>query len=124
MCLPETLKGSESEWRMTREEAIFELRHHRVSLEKVVCAKDFTDAIEMAIRALEQEPCEDAISRQAAIKAMNDIEEEDKDWFPKDFDAERAIEALKKLPSVTPQQKMGTPLLRTMAMMLLQCLQI
>lgn len=41
---------------MTREEAIFELRHHLVSTKNCVGAKDYIDALTMAIKALEQEP--------------------------------------------------------------------
>ena len=53
-----------------------------------------------------QEPCEDAISRAAAIKAMDDLEQEDIERYccsiPEGFDGKRAIEALQGLPSVTP----------------------
>jgi len=49
--------------------------------------------------------CEDCISRADAIKAMEDIEKKDANWYPKDFDAKRAIEALRGLPSVTPKQE-------------------
>lgn len=33
----------------------------------------FADALEMAIKALEQEPCEDAVSRAEALEALNSI---------------------------------------------------
>ena len=58
-----------------------------------------------------QESCEDAISRQEAIKSMNDLEQEDIEQYgcsiPEGFDGKRAIEALQSLPSFTPKQKMG-----------------
>lgn len=49
-------------------------------------------AVEMAIKALDQEPCEDAISRQAAIDAIK------KSRFLVD-----AMEKVIKLPPVTPK---------------------
>lgn len=59
-----------------------------------------------AIEALSAEPCEDCISRAAAIKAMDDLEQEDIELYgcsiPEGFDGKRAIEALQKLPSVNP----------------------
>ena len=67
------------------------------------------EAVKMAGRALAQKPCEDAISRDAAIKAMDDLEKEDIELYgcsiPEGFDGKRAIEALQKLPSVTAKQK-------------------
>lgn len=70
-----------------------------------------TEVCNLAIKVLEQEPCEDAISRAAAIKTMDDLEQEDIELYgcpiPEGFDGKRAIDALQKLPSVTPKQKMG-----------------
>lgn len=64
------------------------------------------EAIYVAIKALSVETCEDAISRAAAIKAMDDLEQEDIELYgcsiPEGFDGKRAIEALQSLPSVTP----------------------
>lgn len=53
-------------------------------------------SLEMAIKALEQQPCEDAISRSEAIRVASGYCH----WanIPKE---------LAKLPSVTPQQKTG-----------------
>lgn len=64
---------------------------------------------QIAIQALEQEPCEDAISRTKAIKTIQrygvgalDFE----DYTPEQ--AERfVINQLNELPSVLPQQKVG-----------------
>ena len=55
------------------------------------------EALEMAIKALKQEPCEDCISRQAAIDALYHVDEYNG----------RSIQAIKNLPPVTPQQKTG-----------------
>ena len=52
---------------MTREEAIYELRHHLVSIKDCVGLKESFDALTMAIKALEQMPCEDATNGQVFI---------------------------------------------------------
>ena len=53
---------------MTREEAIDVLKHNYPSS----CYGDLCKAVDMAIKALEQpEPCEDTISRQAAIRSAH-----------------------------------------------------
>lgn len=67
------------------------------------------EALDIAIKALEQEPCGDAISRTKAIKTIQrygvgalDFE----DYTPEQ--AERfVINQLNELPSVLPQQKVG-----------------
>lgn len=49
----------------------------------------------------------DLIDRQAAIDAMRQLEEDDIEMFgcpiPEEFDSDRAIEALKELPSIQPE---------------------
>lgn len=60
---------------------------------------------EEQIRTIEHAyACEDAVSRAEAIKAMNDLEQEDIEQYgchiPEGFDGKRAIEALQSLPSV------------------------
>ena len=63
------------------------------------------------INDLQQEPCEDCISRQQAIDKMQELEDEDDEMYgcsiPEGFDGKRAIEALKALPSVQPKPKTG-----------------
>lgn len=63
------------------------------------------------LKALEQEPCEDCISRQAAIDVMIKLEQDDIDRYgckiPEGFDSSPAIEALDNLPSITSQPKAG-----------------
>ena len=82
---------------MTREEARDYLSYSGFDNEEI-------DEIE---KALDQEPCEDAISRQAAIDTMIKIEQDDIGRYgckiPEGFDSSPAIEALENLPSVKPQ---------------------
>lgn len=54
---------------MTREEAIIYLKSADVTVGQEIKTKT-AEALEMAIKTLEQEPCEDCISRQAAIDAI------------------------------------------------------
>ena len=53
-------------------------------------------ALDMAIKALEQQPCEDAISRQAAIEVAKQY------WYKPDIAG-----TLEELPSVHPKPKTG-----------------
>jgi hypothetical protein len=98
---------------MTREEAIKELK---------IIREDYWDeyndsmpALDMAIKALEQEPCEDCISRDSAIKAMDyDIKSfEFKSGVSRYMDDiakllntiyEIQVNNIKALPSVIPQE--------------------
>ena len=83
---------------MTREEAIaYGKRAIDLGL------NDETQAFcETAIKALEQEPCEDAISRQAVL----DINENHHGQMPNHIN-HQIWQEIKDLPSVTPQPKMG-----------------
>ena len=58
--------------------------------------QDGYECLEMAIKALEQEPCEDCISRQEAINCVTLNEFRYK-----------IVEDMKTLPSVTPKEKTG-----------------
>jgi len=71
---------------MTREEAIEILENHPWK----------NEAMQMAIKALEQEPCEDAISRAEAIRIASGYCH----WS-------NIPEELAKLPSVQPKAKVG-----------------
>lgn len=53
--------------------------------------------IDRAIKALEQEPCEDAISRDAAIDLIADYE----------LSMDQVVRGIHNLPSVTSQPKIG-----------------
>ena len=85
---------------MTREEArdkILELRQYG-GLVGITC----TEALDMAIDALEQEPCEDAINREDVLMALTG------EWTePTDELIHRFIRRIKNLPSVNPQPKTG-----------------
>lgn len=80
---------------MTREEAIAIFKGFKFLPREM-------KAVEMAIKALEQEPCEDAVSRQAVLNEKYLIELEDGQSFycinPEDVEA---------LPPVTPARKHG-----------------
>lgn len=87
---------------MTREEAIEILRERDKNMEYVT--DNDSEAFKMAIKALEQEPCEDAISRQAVNKLSKELVHitRDKADFLCNF-----WEGLQKLSPVTPQSKTG-----------------
>ena len=88
---------------MTREEAI------EVLQQDIPCEQDtdVIESLEMAIKALAQEPCEDAISRQAVLETLDDMDNV--------LDEDRTIENYKELlkecyavlPPVNPQPKTG-----------------
>lgn len=63
----------------------------------------FVPYYEMAIEALEQEPCEDCVNRQAVLNTL---------FYKSDNNCEVVLnkelqDRIKALPSITPQQKMG-----------------
>ena len=79
---------------MTREKAIRNITAlNAICGQKKFYNKQFKRALDTAIEVLEAEPCEDAISRQAAIKSIV--------WCVSD------IERIKKLPSVIPSKSIG-----------------
>lgn len=80
---------------MTREEAIADIRDN---IKPIVGGK----SLEMAIKALEQQPCDDVISRQA----LDEIKELMTDINGDTVYAVR-MSNIRQLPSVTPQPKMG-----------------
>lgn len=90
---------------MTREErrmAIEELKRD-IELDNDF-TEDYLNAVNMAIEALEQEPCEDCISRQAVIDILDDMT---KDYAKSnDFEKVNGVAWVKvqKLPSVNPQE--------------------
>lgn len=88
---------------MTNEEAIKEIQdasdyevrhgdveHHYEDIMRRV------EAFEKAVNALQKEPCEDAVSRQAVLDLI------DSDWKYEGLEM-----GVANLPSVTPQQKTG-----------------
>jgi hydrogenase maturation factor len=61
------------------------------------------DNCKKIIKALEQEPCDDCISRQAVIEYIEASEAE----LGHSTENELVCQDIKELPPVTPQQKMG-----------------
>lgn len=85
---------SRQAWKMTREEAIETLHE----IQRDAWPNSYTEkACEMAIKALGQEPCEDAVSREAAIDAALSA-------FSRGLLASPDI---RRLPSVQPERKRG-----------------
>lgn len=92
---------------MTNEEAIFFMTLYKQRLEASISNgmdKDI-EAFDTAIKALEQELCEDAVSRKAVINTLDNMD--------KALDTDRTVESYKELltecykvlPSVTPKEK-------------------
>lgn len=78
---------------MTREEASSVLDDYDVNFDGHT-AEEIADAFDVAFRALEQEPCEDAVSRKSVITIIQNHW-----WNCRDID-----KLVNKLPSVTPQE--------------------
>ena len=76
---------------MTREEAINQLK---INKDDGTIIDD--EALDMAIEALKQEPCEDAISREEVLKCFTINNTKADVW-----------NNIKILPSVTPKEKVG-----------------
>lgn len=66
--------------------------------------EDVGRAIDMAIKALEQEQCEDAVSRKAAVVQLHHNKTGDDDI---DVIIEKDIATIQTLPPVIPKQKAG-----------------
>lgn len=87
---------------MTREEARADLMLAQAD----ISYRPKDDSIDMAIDALKQEPCNDAISRQAVLKMAYDMSEIDGEHFTEPCIVVD-VEDIQKLPPVTPQPKTG-----------------
>ena len=97
---------------MTREEAISlltQVNHILVNSNSWLenTHEPLNMAFDMAIKALEQEPCDDAVSRQMAIDAITKIHPIDMEYDCTLYDKLDVMYVLKDLPPVTPQSKMG-----------------
>ena len=66
---------------------------------------EIREAKNMAIKALEQEPCEDAVSRKALI---SHIENQSRKWG-EDYDAQQILGDIEDMPSVKPQEPKWIP---------------
>lgn len=97
---------------MTREEAIEILEYH-----KAECEEDYyvvrVEALDMAIKALKQEPCDDAISKQAVLDGIEELKKSpwatDKRGNGFEYLITEALDVVadlcvKKELSVTPQE--------------------
>ena len=95
---------------MTRKEATSLLKS-RVDLIKSNYPEidDYCEALEMAVEALKQEPCEDCISREALLTSL----EEPMNWTDSEAeiqqqrDYEGFIELVKSMPSVVEHTIQG-----------------
>lgn len=97
---------------MTRQEAIKNIKEHCYFANLNPKAKK---ALDFAVKTLEQEPCDDAISRQA-VEEMIKAEMPERGMWEIDGDKEKEtvcevcvdlMQKLSKLPPVTPQPKTG-----------------
>lgn len=83
---------------MTREEAIRCLSVHSSTNGSGLCTDEqHYEAKQMAIQALEQEPCDDCISRQAVLELVADY----------DLSMGQVVRGIHALLPVTPQPKTG-----------------
>lgn len=85
---------------MTHKEALYRVKGY---LTDIIPAEDYSE-VEEIIKALEQQPCDDAVSRKAVDELSKELVHttRDKADFLCNF-----WEGLQKLPPVTPQQKYG-----------------
>lgn len=86
---------------MTNEEAI-EILNNWSPWQDIGDYDRFRDALDIAIQALEQQPCEDCISRQTAIDAIKKIHPVDTEYDCTLYDKIDVMYMLEDLPSVTP----------------------
>ena len=86
---------------MTNEEAIKRLKEARNTIQPFLYVDE---AIDYAIKALEQQLCEDCISRQAVKEMLN---EEWNKYMPMELDINLSfvMEKINELPSVTPKAR-------------------
>ena len=94
-------------------------KHHLIArcepCEYYTSDEDFNEAESMAIKYLQKETCEDAISRAEAMNALDALylDGESAQGFTADANEDcligkyKAIEILDELPPVTPEQKIG-----------------
>lgn len=83
---------------MTRDEASFIL----ANIDRRVCDDELNDALDMAIKALEQEPCEDCISRLI-------VQEEISKSIALKENSHQMYKRIQAIPSVTPQPFINKP---------------
>ena len=92
---------------MTKEEAIVCLKGMKnYGRDTFTEQSDWQTSLDIAIKALEQEECEDCISRKEALKLFDDrfIELQKVHQKDKQYGVNWCINTLKDLPSVNPQK--------------------
>lgn len=91
---------------MTREEAVARIENHKI-VHKMnePRAIYISEALDMAIKALEQQPCSDAISRQAVLEQTYNWSKDEFLRVTNPFDYLR--KRINSLPPVNPQPKTG-----------------
>ena len=87
---------------MTREEAISIMNVIVHMLEPQYDTDRIEDAVEMAIKALEQEPCDDVISKRAVVDAIADTI-----VYGESLGYGLAEEIVSEIPPIKPQVKTG-----------------
>ena len=97
---------------MTKEEAIKNLNTMVMATHikdtPLGSLEDVRETCFMAIQALEQQPCEDAISREAVVEAIEDDTRNGMySHFASDQDAQSFKKTIKALPSVIPIKTKG-----------------
>lgn len=103
---------------MTREEREDAINFLKGYLDEEVYTEKCRKAHEMAIKALEQEPCEDCVSRNAIIKTLNEMDRyiadeltlcDNNNKFPQNevFIVDDVYEEIEQLSPVTPKLKIG-----------------
>ena len=88
---------------MTIEEAIKILKQY-LDMDSEV-KSEYLEAQRMAIKVLEQQPCEDCISRQETIEWLKKVTVTDGITFKTGF--KQILYDIEQMPSVTPKQKVG-----------------
>jgi hypothetical protein len=91
---------------MSREEAINILNDYDINFERHT-AEEVAEAHEMAIKALQQQPSEDCISRKAVLDGLASIAKAKAKSDSQKSLMGRVMFFTEHLPSVTPQPKAG-----------------
>ena len=97
---------------MTREEAIAELKTRYFSMSQCLQVEELhkaNESIDLAIEALQTEPCEDAISRQAMLAGLANIAKAKAKSDAQKAMMGRTMFFIEQLPSVQPEPFINKP---------------
>ena len=92
---------------MTREDAIKNIKEHCYFANLIPTAKE---ALDMAIKALEQEPCEDVVDRQAVNELVDELARaisDERSCISRGRSTATIMRDILHLPSITPHPKVG-----------------